>query len=382
MVSLYDYQVDAVNRLRSGSILCGGVGSGKSITALAFYNRVYGDKKLYIITTAHKRDSFEWGLDAAKFQIACDDVIIDSWNNIKKYTDVKDSFFIFDEQRIVGNGTWVKAFLRIAKNNPWILLSATPGDNWSDYIPVFIANGFYKNRTEFLQKHAVFSRYSKYPKIEKYVGCERLIFYRNSVLIDMKYKRNAETRYEDVEVSYDKDLYLQISRDRWDPYANEPIREIAKCCFLLRKATNSSNDRITKLMDILNKHEKLILFYNFDYEREALLNADWGSDVKIAEWSGHDHQRVPTGKKWIYLVQYFAGAEGWNCITTNVVVFYSLNYSYKTNIQAAGRIDRLNTPFDTLYYYRLVSKAPIDLAIKKNLDNKKDFNEKAFLSVL
>lgn len=174
-VTLYDYQLDAINRMKIGCILCGGVGSGKSRTSLAFYYRLYGGQintkeyarmteppDLYIITTARKRDTGEWDEELAHFYMSTDpeldiyehSVTVDSWNNIEKYVGVKNAFVIFDEQRVVGSGKWVKSFLKIAKENEWILLSATPGDCWTDYIPVFIANGFFRNRTEFNNQHA------------------------------------------------------------------------------------------------------------------------------------------------------------------------------------------------------------------------------------
>jgi len=302
-------------------------------------------------------------------------VVVDSWNNIKKYSNVYGAFFIFDEQRVVGSGAWVKAFLKIAKRNKWILLSATPGDTWSDYIPVFVANGFYRNKTEFLQEHAVYSRFTKYPKIERYIGTGRLLRLRNEILVDMDFQRNTVANHEDIYVSYCTEEYKDIMRNRWNPYKNAPIVNAAELCYLLRKVVNSDQARQVKLFEILEDHPKAIIFYNFDYELEILKGLYYGDGVKVAEWNGHKHEPVPKGNKWVYLVQYSAGAEGWNCITTDTIIFYSQNYSYKVMVQASGRIDRLNTPYKELYYYHLKSRSGIDLAISRALSEKKQFNE-------
>ena len=393
---LYDYQMDAVNNMRNGCILNGGVGSGKSRTALYYYFKEQGGsidpdyiamknpKDLYIITTARKRDTLEWEGELAHFLISKHEdtnelyhnkVVIDSWNNIKKYADVTNAFFIFDEQRVVGYGAWTKAFLKIAKANDWILLSATPGDTWSDYIPVFIANGFYRNKTEFCREHIVYSRFTKYPQIDRYINTGRLIRLRNSILIDMDFSRKTIAHHEDVYVRYDIVKYKDATRTRWDPYKNEPMQQASNLCYVLRRIVNESDYRVVALMELLEKTPKAIIFYNFDYERDILLNLHLGEDVAVAEWNGHKHQPVPDTDKWIYLVQYTAGAEGWNCIKTDTIIFYSQNYSYKIMAQACGRIDRLNTPFRDLYYYHLKSRSGIDLAISKALSQKKQFNE-------
>ena len=396
-LQLRDYQLDAVNRLRNGNILCGGVGSGKSRTALAYYFKECGGglgKKyeemtdpidLYIITTARKRDTKEWEGELCPFLISTDPltsfygdkitVIIDSWNNIGKYKDVKDSFFIFDEQRVVGSGAWVKSFLKITKENKWILLSATPGDTWSDYIPVFIANGFYKNRSEFIREHIIYSRFTKYPKIDRYENTGRLIRLRNRILVDMDFKRETVPHHEDVYVQYDISKYKDVIRNRWDPYSNEPIINASGLCYILRRIVNEDISRQTALLELFDKHLRMIVFYNFDYERDILKGLHYGEDVGIAEWSGHAHQPIPNCISWVYLVQYTAGAEGWNCIKTDTIVFYSQNYSYKIMQQSAGRIDRLNTPYSDLYYYHLKTRSGIDLAISKALKAKKKFNE-------
>ena len=396
-ISLYDYQLDAVNRMKNGCILCGGVGSGKSRTALAYYFKECGGglgkeyKKmtdpidLYIITTARKRDTKEWEGELCPFLISTDPltslygdnitVIIDSWNNIGKYKDIKDSFFIFDEQRVVGSGAWVKSFLKITKENKWILLSATPGDTWSDYIPVFIANGFYKNRSEFIREHIIYSRFTKYPKIDRYENTGRLIRLRNRILVDMDFKRETVSHHEDVYVQYDISKYKDVMRNRWDPYNNEPIINASGLCYILRRIVNEDISRQAALLELFDKHPRMIVFYNFDYERDILKGLYYGEDVGIAEWSGHAHQPIPNCASWIYLVQYTAGAEGWNCIKTDTIVFYSQNYSYKIMQQSAGRIDRLNTPYTDLYYYHLKTRSGIDLAISKALRDKKKFNE-------
>lgn len=378
-VPLYDYQQDAVDRLKNGSILCGGVGSGKSRTSLAYYYKVARTKDLYIITTARKRDTKEWEDEVKPFNLKRK-VTIDSWNNIGKYKDIVGSFFIFDEQRVVGYGAWVKSFLKITRTNEWILLSATPGDTWQDYIPVFIANGFYRNKTEFAREHIIYSRFSKYPKIDRYVNEGKLLRLRRQILVTMDFKRKTVSHHEDVYVSYDIPLYKDVTRSRWDPYKNEPIPDASGLCYVWRKIVNTSEARQLALLEIFEKHPKLIVFYNFNYELD-ILKEIFGAyaGVQVAEWNGHKHESIPTGPSWVYLVQYTAGAEGWNCITTDTIVFYSQNYSYKIRQQAAGRIDRLNTPYTDLYYYHLKSRSGIDLAISKALKEKKKFNESKYV---
>lgn len=403
-IELRDYQLDAINRMKNGCILCGGVGSGKSRTSLAYFFKECGGDwgqngeyvamsdpiDLYIITTARKRDTLEWEAELVPFLISKDplvslygdnmEVTIDSWNNIGKYADVKDAFFIFDEQRVVGYGAWTKSFLKIARGNKWVLLSATPGDTWSDYIPVFIANGFYRNKTEFSREHIVYSRFTKYPKIDRYENTGRLIRYRNDILVDMDFKRETVQHHEDINVSYDIQQYKDIMRNRWDIWENQPIANASSLCYALRKIVNTDESRQVALLEILEIHPRLIVFYNFDYELDILMNIAYGEAVEVAQWNGHKHQPIPEGDRWIYLVQYTAGAEGWNCIKTDTIVFYSQNYSYKIMQQSAGRIDRLNTPYTDLYFYHLRSKSGIDLAISKALKAKKKFNESRWVN--
>ena len=400
-ISLYDYQLDAVKKMKNGCILCGGVGSGKSRTSLAYYYKEQGGilgtkdyvpmknpKDLYIITTARKRDTLEWEGEFGPFLITTNpevsmykhNVVVDSWNNIKKYKDVYGAFFIFDEQRVVGSGTWVKAFLNIARKNNWILLSATPGDTWQDYIPVFVANGFYKNKTEFSREHIVYSRFTKYPKIDRYINTGRLIRLRNEILVDMDFARKTIAHHEDVYTQYDISKYKDAGRLRWDPFKNEPIINASGLCYVWRKIVNTDESRQIALLELFEKHPKMIVFYNFDYELDILKGLYYGEKVEIAEWNGHKHQPIPDSKSWVYLVQYTAGAEGWNCIKTDTIVFYSQNYSYKVMQQSAGRIDRLNTPYTDLYYYHLKSRSGIDLAISKALSQKKKFNEQKFVN--
>ena len=398
---LYPHQKEAVSRMFDGCILNGGVGSGKSIAGLYYYFQSYGGRKedihdyvpmnnppdLYIITTAKKRNDLEWEGDMAPFMLSTNQdvsyysnkVVVDSWQNIKKYTDVQGGFFIFDEDHVTGYGAWTKAFLKITKCNRWIILSASPGDKWEDFIPVFIANGFYKNKTEFSREHLVYSQYSKFPKVERYINEGRLIRLRNKILIDMDFKRHTIPHHEDIYVNYDISKYKSVLRNRWDPYKDEPIQQGSGLCYVLRRIVNADDARQYALLELFEKHPKLIVFYNFDYERDILLNLYYGEGVEIAEYSGHAHQPIPESESWVYLVNYTAGCEGFNCIKTDTIVFYSQNYSYKVMIQAAGRIDRLNSPFIDLYYYHLKSRSGIDLAISKALSQKKNFNENRYI---
>ena len=401
-IQLYEHQLAALNKMSNGCILCGDVGTGKSITAIAYYYTLQGGKvntpkyvwmknrpkDLYIITTARKRDTFEWEGELGRFLLSTNpdanayknNVVVDSWNNIGKYTNVTDAFFIFDEQRVVGSGAWVKAFYKIAKGNQWILLTATPGDTWIDYIPVFVANGFYKNKTQFINEHVVYTwRNKNFPQIDRYMNIGRLTRLREKILVDMEFERHTIRHVEDVFTSYDISAYKDAGRNRWDPFKDEPITNASGLCYVWRRVVNSAESRQVALLEIFEDHPRMIVFYNFDYELDILKGLYYGNNVEVAEWNGHKHQPVPTSDSWVYLVQYTSGCEGWNCIVTDTIVFYSQNYSYKVMAQAMGRIDRLNTPYRDLYYFNLKSRSGIDLAISRALKAKKNFNEGRYL---
>ena len=389
---LRDYQLDAIKRMRNGCILNGGVGSGKSRTSLYYYYIQYGGKHdpaifpmtdppdLYIITTAKKRDDKEWDEELKPFRMDKykNQIVIDSWNNIKKYVDVKNAFFIFDEDRVTGAGVWAKSFLKIVKNNKWIILSATPGDKPDDYIPVFIANGFYRNRTEFYTRHAVWVKHGTFWTVDRWLELDRIYQLRDSLLVDMDFERETIAHHEIKQVNYDIEKYNYVCRNRWNPYTNEPIENAPQFCYVLRKVVNSDESRIVTVFGIMKEHPKVIIFYSFDYELELLKGLAEKFKIPYSEWNGHKHEAIPETDKWMYLVNYSAGAEGWSCIKTDTIIFYSQNYSYKTMVQASGRIDRLNTPFKDLYYYHLKSKSKIDYAISLALNTKKKFNEKTF----
>lgn len=397
-IDLYPEQLDAVKKMKNGCILCGGTGSGKTRTSLAYYHILNGGKldpfslmknpiDIYVITSPKKRDSGDWEEEMALFRICVGDniyknkVIIDSWNNIKKYIDVKGAFFVFDEQRVIGKGVWVRAFLKITQFNKWILLSATPGDNWMDYVPVFIANGFFRNRTEFEKNHCIFKYIpgAAYRRVDRYYNVHALMKMRDSILIDIPIERSTVQNHIDVFHNYDQAKYKDLIKYRWNFEKQQPIENAAELCYELRKVVNSDVSRVNTLIDILMAKKKVIVFYNYNYELDILLNIDWPENVKVAQWNGYKHQDIPKSDSWIYLVQYAAGNEAWNCTETNTIVFYSQNYSYKVMKQASGRIDRINTKFINLYYYHFKSKAPIDIGIARAIKDKKKFNEERFI---
>jgi hypothetical protein len=382
-MDLKPHQKLALTQLSNGTILWGGVGSGKTAVAVAYYMEHEQPKDIYVITTAKKRDTLDWNGEFASVAVGehADATVagiltVDSWNNISKYAGVTEAFFIFDEQRLVGSGSWVKSFLKIAKENNWILLSATPGDTWMDYVPVFIANGFYKNRTQFKREHVVYKPYAKFPKIERYLGEARLNKLKNQILVHMPYPKLTVRHSKTIWVDYNKELLENVMKKRWHLYQDRPIRDIAELFIVMRRVINSDPSRVKALRELLTEKPKIVVFYNFDYELDALRRLQ---DVtEVSEWNGHKHEDIPQGDSWVYLVQYVAGSEGWNCTETNTIVFYSLTYSYKNWEQAHGRIDRLDTPFIDLYYYILRSRNPVDNAIWRSLKSKKNFNTSQF----
>lgn len=397
VIQLYPHQRDAVEKLANGKVLVGGVGTGKTITSLVYYyekilggtlnhpETITNPTDLYVFTTARKRDELDWQGDAAKMALGRDrnasvhgiKVTVDSYNNIEKYKDVEDAFLLLDEQKMVGSGPWTKAFIKMAKKNQWIMLSATPGDTWLDYIPLFVANGFVKNRTEFKRNHVVYSAYSKFPKVERYIEVGKLLKWRHDILVEMPYLRHTTRYHHPIAVAHNREMMDQVIKKRWNPYTEMPLKDAGEMFATMRKVAYSDPSRREAVMELMrHNHSRLIVFYNFDYELEMLRTiAEDMPEWTVKEWNGHKHEPVPEGDKWLYLVQYVAGAEAWNCVTTDAMCFYSQTYSYKNFEQAQGRIDRLNTPFKDLHYYILKSTSPIDIAVSRALKGKQSFNE-------
>lgn len=396
---LNEQQRKAISQMKNGSILRAETGLGKTRTSLGYFFTRYGGNlgeefgyegrfkmpsylpNLYVITTAKTRDSKSWERELNVYRLYDNDdfhYVVDSWNNIDKYRDVKDSFFIFDEQRAGGSGKWAKRFIEIAQNNEWVLLSATPGDKWKEYIPIFIAHGFYRNKTDFMNKHCLTNPYRVWDI--KYINEGMLIRHRRDITVYMDKEKPANPNHHNIYAGYDKDKYTLIQRDRWNPYSNEPIQNGADLVRLLRRVVNEDYSRIELVAQILLDHPKLIIFYNFNYERDLLRMFAHSVGIDIAEWNGSLHQNIPSSDSWIYIVQYSAGCEGWNCFETDTMVFYSQDYSYKRMHQAEGRISRLNTPYDNVFYYHILSRSTIDRMISRSLSEKKDFNDSKFLN--
>lgn len=386
-VDLAPHQKTALGKLKDGSILQGGVGSGKSRVGAAYYVLTEQHEDVYVITTAKKRDSLDWETEFSRMGVGkhrnstiAGVLTVDSWNNIEKYVGVEGAFFIFDEQRLVGAGKWSKSFLKIAKKNRWIMLSATPGDTWMDYISVFVANRFYKNRTEFKREHVIYKPFSKYPVVERYVAVNRLVRQRNQILVHMPYARQTVRHPVRLWCEHDEENMARISHGRWNYFEDQPIDNVSEMFYLMRRVANSDPSRGRELIRLIDKHPRLIVFYNFNYELEILRAlTGWSKrGIAYAEWNGHKHEEIPKTDRWVYAVQFVAGSEGWNCTTTDTTVFWSLPYSYKVWEQAHGRIDRMDTPFVDLYYYILRSKAIIDFAIWRSLMSKQSFQVKHF----
>ena len=398
-------QIQAVRQLQNGSILAGGVGSGKTLTSLAWYltsvcnaasfkkggslakKKVKGSPTLYIITTAKKRDSLEWEEEAARLGLSTDpacsftgsSIVVDSWNNIGKYSDREHAVFFFDEQRASGSGRWVKEFLKITRKNTWLLLSATPGDVWMDYLPVFMAHGFFRTRTEFMEDHVIFDRFAKYPKVKRYIGEAKLQRLRRSILVEMPVERHTTRERETVYCDYDRDLYKWVVKNRMDPWTEEPLRDAGGVCRILRKVVSDNDWRSAEAKRILSSNERFIVFYNYNYELDRILAVAESLGLPTAQWNGHRHDAIPAEPRWVYICQYTSAAEGWNCTSTDTVLFWSLNYSWRVTEQCEGRIDRLNTPYSRLKYYFLESHSSIDEAVRRSLSSKKAFNERAFV---
>lgn len=372
-IELYPYQRKAVDRLHNGSVLCGKVGSGKSLTGLFYYMENHIDKPLYIITVAKKRNDREWHRDFEALEI---DGVVDSWNNIEKYTDVKDAFFIFDEQRAIGYGKWGMAFIHIARKNNWIMLTATPGDVWMDWMCIFIANNFYRNKTDFVDQHVEYNPYSKFPQIRRYHKTDKLERFRKYLAVPMQDFRTTKLHRKYINADFDKDLYKSVVKNRFNPYTEEPIMNASEFTQVLRRIINTSERRRIHAKQEIMTRDKVIVFYNYTYELDILKEICQELDRAYYQWNGQKHEAIPDAETWVYLVQYTAGAEGWNCITTDTILFYSLNYSYRIMEQSEGRINRVNTSFKNLYYVYLKSPASIDDAIERSIRSKKKFNER------
>ena len=319
-------QQEALKKLRNGNILCGKVGTGKSRVGLAYYHCKVGGgqingkarglkedqtpmlhpKDLYIITTAKKRDNGEWEEELNAYGLSTDPsksrygdsvrVTVDSWNNIKKYVDACGAFFLFDEQRVVGYGSWSKAFIKIARSNEWIFLTATPGDCWMDYLSIFIANGFFKNKRDFEYRHVIYNRYSMYPQVDRYVDDFILQRMRDDILVNIEFEKPTVRHQEVRTITYDRDLYRQTMKDRWNYYENKPVDNISELerCILSDLGSMGKNKGVPAQAD-------------YQYMQFKLVNSlrhmkNWGVNIVWTAWETAEQFVSPSGSQYTRLL--------------------------------------------------------------------------------
>lgn len=371
-------QRDAVDRMHDGCVLLGRTGSGKTMTALGYWLKVHAQQDLYVVTTPAKRDAMEWEGDSAKLGQYLPPERVVSWNKIKDFEYLESAFVVFDEQRVSGSGKWVKSFLKIAKRNDWILLSATPGDVWIDWLPLFIANGFYRTRTQFTDRHVIWDPHTRYPRIKRYIEEDRLERCQEAICVYLASPNPISRMVHDELVSYDSRKYAEVTRKRWNPFEVRPMMDAGELCRVQRRIVLENVCREEALERLLKGHPRALVFYSYNYELEAIKAVCERLGRSYGQRNGHRHDPVPVSKEpWVYIVQY-QSADAWNCISTNIAILYSLPYSWRQQEQAMGRIDRMNTPFDELHYYRLMTDSTIDNAILACLDRKETFNERVY----
>lgn len=371
------HQKLAVRKLHSGAILAGKVGSGKTFTALEFYKEKYIDLPLIVITTAKKRNDADWETEANL--LGLEYPTVDSWNNISNYEN-RHAFFIFDEQHASGTGKWAKSFIKIAKKNKWIMLSATPGDRWIDFVPVFIANGLVENKTKFNERYVVYNPNTPFPKIDRYINTFELEAMRHAIVVAMPDKRETVRHKKIVTTEYDRFLYTDVHDNRMSPFTKMPIKNASEYTQVMRKIVSTSPARVLEFKDLVSKFKRSIVFYNYNYELDIILQQLQSLGINTFVYNSKKHDPSPTEGEWCYVVQYSA-AEAWNNISTNRMIFYSPNYSYKVVEQCEGRIDRINTKYKDLYYYTLVSESSIDKSVIKAIKEKRIFNEGLWVDV-
>lgn len=391
----YPFQEDAINQLLEGKhIIKADCGLGKTCI---FFNWLERNHATHVIiaTTASKCHSKDFQttelikFTSPEFRAHLVSLEVVSWHMLKKWTDKKSPqqlanyYFVADELQRCRQGVsslMGRAFLFITKHcKAWTGYTGTPGDNWLQFHPYFIATGKIKNKTEFMRDYTISQQYP-FPMVlgfrheDTLKGWWRDISYEpdtSEVMSQLPAETHQIMRFPTPK-GYKKVLKSSTTLDGEFLDSNMALyHHLRQMC-----ATKQKLDALEDLLSSLSS--PLVIFFNYTCEREQILGLAAHMKRKVWRIDGECHE-IPTeetiGQNDIVLCHYLSGSEALNLQFCHYMVFYSPNYSYSISVQAKGRVKRVGQQ-NPMFFYSFLCSDSIEEEVMDCIKQKKDFAEK------
>lgn len=409
-MKLYEYQKKYLAQLPASCIMGADTGTGKTIMALAHYNRHCYSYPLLIIAPASKVRTEDWEREVESFGISLENVTVVSYERATRTKSIErqvvgkekrywwqdyvaqNPFFVLiaDEvhkaknpQSLVGKGIYSLATSPNCKQ--FIGLSATPLPNgWVDICNYGKIFGWWKHKTEFFNRHVITYQIPNqhWSKITGYKEADVMRQQWDSVAKPLK-KSDAldlpRLKYQGVKIPKPK-AYESVRKSRI--YRGEELDNAPKLVNALRRTL--IDDRVKWLDDFLDGTSgHTVIFYNYVEEREAVLQII-PKDVTVFRQDGEKHE-IPLKPEWgnlpnktVTLAHYKSGGTGVEMTYADKIIYLSPTYSYADFSQSIGRVYR-NGQTVPVTAYLLYTQDTIDAAIWACIRQKRTFDQELWL---
>lgn len=283
---------------------------------------------------------------------------------------LKDFTMMLDESSMIKNETAKRTkFILSLKPSHTILLSGTPTDGKYEFLYSQLRLLGWK-----ITKTAYYNRYIK-TELRSYGGPTFRVVtgYKNVSELKAKLKEygavfaKAEEVIKLPEKKFIKEYstvssdYKKFMKDRIIKIDDKELTgdsTLSKRLYARMLCSAYSKDKISRLIDLVNStSDRVIIFYNFNTELEALKKAVSDRPISIVNGQVKDLKAYENNDNSVTLIQYQAGAMGLNLQKANRIIYFSLPERSELFEQSKARICRIGQEKQCYYHIMMCCKS-------------------------
>lgn len=203
------------------------------------------------------------------------------------------------------------------------------------------------------------------------------VFMKTEEVLDL-----PEQNFQIIEVPVSKE-YKEFMKDRIVTVDDVELvgdTVLTKRLYAKQLCGAYNKDKLDAVQDLIQStNDRIIIFYNFNVELEALKRICSELDRPVSEVNGNvkDLIAYETRSDSVTLVQYQAGSMGLNLQKSNKIIYFTLTDRSDLFEQSKKRIHRIGQ-YRPCFYYTMICKGSVEESVHNTLQKRMDYTDELF----